>query len=204
MTDVECSTPCSTPKKKLKKNLTRFLQGPLALPFAALVGFLENTIILFAMEPVFLPAMASKGRDAWQVATALLIGNIIAGICMYALGMWAAAPLIEPIFSLFDATQSYRDITAQMELNGFWPLFIIGVTPVPFQIGAAAAGAAKFSFIIFLVAVTLSRAIRYYAEAGLIMVMGSKAQGYIERHQVEIFILGIGMFLGMACVYFLT
>ena len=204
MTYSNCIKTTPNPTLKLSKKLSRFLDGPYALPFAALIGFLENTLILFAMEPVYLPAMASKGRDAWQVATALLIGNLIAAFCMYALGMWAAEPLLEPLFASFDAAQSYHAITAEMETNGFWPLFIIGITPVPFQIGAAAAGAAGFSVLMFIIAVTTSRAIRYFAEAGFIMALGSRGQAFIEKHQLEIFLIGIGMFLGMGLIYFLN
>lgn len=187
----------------LRRRLSKFLEGPWAIPFAAVVGFLENSIILFAMEPLFLPAMASRGREAWKIAAALLFGNVLAGLAMYGLAMWAAEPIIEPIFAMFDATETYHSVTGELESQCFWPLFWIGVTPVPFQLGAAAAGAASCSILVFLAAITISRAIRYFAEAGIIMALGKRGERWIDRHQLEIFVLGLGIFIGMAVVYFL-
>lgn len=195
--------PTHRKQRALRSRLSKFLDGPYALPFAAFIGFLENSIILFAMEPLFLPAMASRGREAWKIAAALLFGNFLAGLAMYFLAMWAAGPIIEPAFAMFDATETYHDLTTKLQENCFWPLFMIGVTPIPFQLGAAAAGAAGCSLVVFLAAVTISRAIRYFTEAGIIMALGERGEQWIEQHELEIFVLGLGIFIGMALVYFL-
>lgn len=204
----QMSAPLNGLKRKAAPNpwrqrISEFLDSKWALPTSALIGFLENTIILFAMEPLFLPAMAARGREAWKIAAALLFGNVLAGIAMYFLGMWANDAILQPIFSYFDANASYDNMVASMAEDGFWPLFLVGVTPIPFQFGAAAAGAAGYSFLFFLLAVTISRSIRYFAEAGLIMVLGKRGEEWIERHELEIFILGIGIFVGMAVMFFL-
>lgn len=188
---------------RLRERVSEFLDSKWALPWCAFIGFLENSIILFAMEPLFLPAMASRGRGAWKVAAALLVGNVIAGVMMYCLGMWADEALLQPAFAMFEATGTYQNLTTELQADGFWPLFMVGITPIPFQLGAAAAGAASYSFIFFLLAVTLSRAIRYFTEAGIVMALGERGEKFIERHELEIFLLGIGIFAGMALVYFL-
>ena len=36
-------------QRALRTRLSKFLDGPYSLPFAAFIGFLENSIILFAM-----------------------------------------------------------------------------------------------------------------------------------------------------------
>lgn len=190
-------------KQKLRDRLSEFLESRYAIPLAALIGFLENTIILFAMEPLFLPAMASRGRGAWKIAAALLFGNVVAGVSVYFLALWAAGPLIEPLFALFDATESFHEMATELQNNCFVPLFMVGVTPIPFQLGAAAAGAAACNFLVFMVAITTSRAIRYFAEAFIIMAMGKRGEKFIQKHQLEIFILGIAIFIGMIAYYFL-
>ncbi|MAK60579.1 MAG: hypothetical protein CMK09_06345 [Ponticaulis sp.] len=190
-------------QRELRQKLSRFLDGPWALPFCALIGFLENTIILFAMEPLFLPAMAARGRKAWQIAAALLVGNVIAAFAMYALGMWAGSAIIEPAFASFNATETYHELIGKLNEDCFWPLFMVGITPIPFQLGAAAAGAAGCSLLVFAAAITISRAIRYFTEAGIIMALGERGEKWIEQHELEIFVLGIGIFIGMAVMFFL-
>ena len=203
MTDT---TSCANHTKHsgaLRAWLSRFLDGPYALPMLAFVGFLENTIIIFALEPIFLPAMASRGREAWKVAAALLVGNVIAGMAMYALGVWAADAFLESAMQNIGALDTYQNVTEQIANDGFWALFMVGVTPIPFQFGAAAAGAAGYSIIWFAIAVTISRAIRYFFEAGIIMAMGKRGQEWLECHELEIFLVGIGVFVGMVVMYFL-
>lgn len=188
-------------KHKLRARISEFLDSKFALPLLAVIGFLENSIIVFAMEPLFLPAMASRGRGAWKVAAALLIGNVIAGVAIYALGMWAAEAFLEGFLQNFGGFDTYQSLTNQLAEDGFWVLFMVGVTPIPFQFGAAAAGAAGFSPLLFILAVTISRAIRYFTEAGIIMALGKRGESWIERHELEIFLLGIGIFIGMGLVY---
>jgi len=183
-------------KAKLRKRLRAVTQSHYALPIAALIGFVENTIVLIAMEPLFLPMMASRGRGAWRIALALLIGNVAGGLAMYSLGMWLEGPVIEPFVESVGAVDTYADAQEQLKENGFVSLFLIGVTPFPFQIGAAAAVVVGYSLIWFVVAVTLSRAIRYGWMAALVMVLGERAEEWIEKHELEIFLLGIGIFLG--------
>lgn len=183
-------------KVKLRKRLRAITQSHHALPIAALIGFLENTIILLAMEPLFLPMMASRGRGAWKVALALLVGNVVGGLAMYGLGMWLAGPVIEPFVATVGAMDTYTDAQEQLKENGFTSLFLIGITPFPFQIGAAAAGVVGYGLVWFLIAVTVSRAIRYGWMAALIMVFGHRAEKWIEKHELEIFLLGIGIFAG--------
>lgn len=203
----QMSAPLSGLKQKVapnpwRKRISEFLDSRWALPVSAFIGFLENTIIFFAMEPLFLPAMAARGREAWKIAAALLFGNILAGIAMYFLGMWANEAVLQPLFAYFDASEAYQSTIDGMSEQGFWPLFWVGVTPVPFQFGAAAAGAAGYSFALFLLAVTISRAIRYFAEAGVIMALGKRGEDWLERHELEIFLLGLGVFVGMAVMVF--
>jgi membrane protein YqaA with SNARE-associated domain len=183
-------------KAKLRKRLRALTQSYHALPIAGLIGFLENTIIIVAMEPLFLPMMASRGRGAWKVALALLIGNVLGGLAMYTLGMWLEGPVIEPLVASMGAGETYADAQQQLRENGFMSLFLIGITPFPFQIGAAAAGVVGYGLVWFLLAVTVSRAIRYGWMAAVIMVFGHRAENWIEKHELEIFLLGIGVFAG--------
>lgn len=174
----------------LRETLKSWTQSRFALPVAGLLGFLENTIILFALEPLFLPLMASRGKGAWKVAAALLIGNILGGIVLYFVGLWAAETVIDPLVEWMGAAETYDETAANIEENGFLSLFLVGVTPLPYQVGAVAAGAVGFAFVPFLIATLISRGIRYFAEALLVMAIGHRAEEWINQYELEIFIGG--------------
>ena len=112
------------------------------------------------MEPVFIPMMVMKRKQAWLVALALLLGNVLGGLLIYWLGALLADDVIQPLISMFDAQQSYDETVRKLKEEGFTTLFMIGVTPFPFQVGVAAAGAAGFSVLLFIIAVAVSRSIR--------------------------------------------
>ncbi|MEM5517900.1 VTT domain-containing protein [Henriciella sp. AS95] len=185
----------------LRRAVSDWGEGPWALPLATLIGFIENTIIVVPMEPVFLPLMILKRKKAWLIAAALLLGNVLGGIVMYWLGAVFAEEAIRPLVSMLDAESSYSDIMEQLQNDGFATLFMIGVTPFPFQVGVAAAGAAGYPLLYFILAVALSRSIRYFALAALVMAIGQRAEDILEKHELELTILGGLLFVGFV-VYF--
>ena len=64
--------------------------------------------------------------------------------------------------------------------------------------GVAAAGAAGFSVLLFTVAVTASRSIRFLVIALLVMIVGQRAEDLLKKYDVEIFVGGLLLFAGFA------
>ncbi|MGB3626833.1 MAG: VTT domain-containing protein [Henriciella sp.] len=189
-------------KKSLRDRVSEWGEGPWALPLATAIGFVENTIIVVPMEPVFLPLMILKRKKAWLIAAALLLGNVLGGVVMYWLGAVFAEEAIQPLVSMLDAEGSYTEMMDKLQNDGFATLFMIGITPFPFQVGVAAAGAAGYPLLYFILAVALSRSIRYFALAGLVMAIGQRAEDMLEEHELELTVLGGVLFVGFV-VYFL-
>jgi membrane protein YqaA with SNARE-associated domain len=98
--------------------------------------------------------------------------------------------VITPFLEWIGAAETYEETAINIEENGFVALFLVGVTPLPFQVGAVAAGAVGMAVIPFLIAMTLSRAIRYFAESLLVMAIGHRAEDWLVKHELEIFIGG--------------
>jgi membrane protein YqaA with SNARE-associated domain len=110
--------------------------------------------------------------------------------------------MIQPIVNMFDANQSYEQTIKELKENGFTTLFMIGVTPFPFQVGVVAAGAAGFSVILFTIAVTFSRAIRFVLIAIFVMIIGSRAEDLLRKYELELMIGGVLLFIGSAIYLF--
>lgn len=189
-------------KSVLRRAVSDWGEGPWSLPLATLIGFIENTIIVVPMEPIFVPLMALNRKKVFAVAAALLLGNVLGGLVMYWLGAVFAEEAIRPIVSMLDAESSYQDVMDKLENDGFATLFMIGVTPFPFQVGTAAAGAAGYSIVLFTIAVTLSRSIRYFLLAGLVAVVGERAEELLEKHELELTIAGLLLFVGFVGYFF--
>jgi len=68
---------------------------------------------------------------------------------------------------------------------GLLTVFVPAVTPappLPLKVFVISAGALRTPFYRFLVVVTLARAIRFFGEAWLGLVLGKDAQGFLTRH----------------------
>lgn len=194
--------PAEPSPSSFRQRISSWAKGPWSYPVAGFIGFLEGSFIVVPMEPVFIPLMVLKRKKAWLIASLLLLGNVIGGLLMYWLGALLADDVIQPLVSMFDADQGYDDTVRKLREEGFATLFMIGVTPFPFQVGTAAAGAAGYSLPLFIAAVALSRSIRFFAIAFLVMLIGEKANHFLKKHDVELFIAGLIMFAAFAVYLF--
>ncbi len=187
----------------LRDRVADLSRSRFALPVSVLLGFLEGTFVIVAMEPLFIPLMAARAKRAWVIAACLLAGNVLAGLFMYAAGASFAGPELASLIPGNDSQESFDDLTLRMEGNGFLVLFAIGVTPFPFQVGTAAAGAFGYPIGLFVLAVALSRGLRYFGLSILVALIGVRARKWLEKHEFEIFLAGGVIFILLSVYVFL-
>jgi membrane protein YqaA with SNARE-associated domain len=65
---------------------------------------------------------------------------------------------------------------------GFWAVFLAGFTPLPYKVFTLASGVFAISFPVFILASTISRGLRFFAEATLVFFYGPPIQRFIDRH----------------------
>ena len=150
----------------------------------ALISFLENTVVFIAIEPFVIPLMAVHHARTFFIATALLTGSIAGAIAAYFFGYFLFDTVGGGLISWLGVGEAYEEALARISEHGFAALFIIGVTPVPFQLGTLAAGVTGYSMPLFLLSVCLARSLRYYALALVVKWLGKGAEAWIGRHKV--------------------
>ena len=187
----------------LRERISNTARSPWAYPVSVLLGFLEGTFIIVAMEPLFIPLMAVRVKKAWAIVASLLLGNVLGALFMYAAGALIAGSDLVPWLGGGDALATYEEMSRRLEAEGFFALFAIGVTPFPFQIGTAAAGAVDFPIWLFILAISLSRAIRYFGLALIVTLIGARARDWLEKHELEIFVGGLLIFVLFGLIVFL-
>ena len=164
----------------------KFLLGVLAV--------LESTIVPVTIELVAAPLMAVS-RQPYVIANIILIGTIVGALLGYALGFFMFEPIIKPLLERVGWMDEYQVFEKDILANGFWAVFLVGLTPIPFQIGTVGAGVVGYSLPLFIVAVTISRAIRYYALALLADILGRRARKFLNKYQSVILFGGIAVLL---------
>lgn len=190
MTDV--SAP-----RGFRQRIDAILHSRFMPAWLVVISFLENSVLLFPMEPLFIPVMAARRKQAFFLAGLLTLGCVLGAAATYLAAAWLFDALVEPLMYATHVYGEYQAVQDDIRDNGFWAMFLIGITPVPFQLGTVAAGVAGMPFGEFVLAVALSRGLRYNAEAALVYVIGGKAEAFIEKYEVEIAVGCVLLFVGL-------
>ena len=166
------------------------------MPFWLVVlSFFENTILLVPVEPLYIPAMAMRRRWAMIYAALLTLGCVLGALATDWVAAAAFEPLVQPAMHAGGIMDNFEAVREDIKERGFWALFIVGVSPIPFQLGTVAAGVVGVPLPEFIAAITLSRALRYFALAGLVYAVGWQAQDLIKRYESELIIGSLVLFV---------
>lgn len=146
-------------------------------------SFAESTVVPVPLEAVLIPAMQANRGRLWRLAGAALLGCIVGALVGYGIGYWVFGTIGDELVATFGDPEQYQNALLQLRRDGFWFVFSVGVTPIPFQIAMLAAGTAHYSLTGYLVATLLSRGIRYFGIAVLVWKFGDRAQAMVLRHR---------------------
>jgi len=168
--------------KSAQKWLQRLLESPHALVILFFMSALEATLIPIPLELVLIPFMILERERIWSIASVALAGCLFGAVCGYYIGYILFDTAGQWFINYLNLQDYYQEFKTTLENDGFIAIFLVGVTPVPFQTAMLAAGATAFSLPLFLLASGLSRGIRYYGLAVLALWLGPYAQEWWQKN----------------------
>ncbi|SME99925.1 hypothetical protein SAMN06296036_10354 [Pseudobacteriovorax antillogorgiicola] len=131
------------------------------------------------------------------MAGMLTLGSVLGGIAAYGLAYSMFEPILEPILKYFELLKEFEGIKADLEDQCYWSLFLVGVTPVPFQLGTLSAGLIGMRLDGFIAVIAISRGIRYFGLAALVRVFGSRLEKILDRYETPLMIGFLLIFVGL-------
>lgn len=156
-----------------QRRLNALAAGRKGLTGIAGASFLETTIVPIPIELLITPVMAASRRRGFMVATVTLIGSVVGAIGLYFLAWALFDDLAQPLIDMMGGQNEFDALQGKFEEGGFWFVFLVSFMPVPMQIAALAAGAASYPIWLFLIAITISRGLRYYGLWVLVLAFGA-------------------------------
>ncbi|OOV87107.1 YqaA family protein [Oceanospirillum linum] len=172
----------------MKKHLINYFNGiadqKWLYPALFVFSFLESIIIPIPLELVLVPLMLqASSRRIWLLAGIALLG-FLAGAT---LGYFSAIHLLDQLeprlLQSQESQQYYQAALTEMQENGFWYLLTVGITPLPTQIAMLAAGSTAFPFGLFLLAMLVTRSIRYFSIAWVMSLWGKPGYRWLKSHK---------------------
>lgn len=152
----------------------------------AVASFLESLILPIPLETLLIPLMQARRDKLIAIAMAALIGCLVGATLGYTIGLFIFESVGNHLIAWLWTMEQYHQVEQQMQLNGFWFVLSVGITPVPFQLAMLAAGAMSYAFLLFLLATLLARGLRYFGLAILVWKFGDAAQSLFQRHKVSV------------------
>lgn len=159
------------------------------LSSVTIASFLESIIIPIPLEAILVPLMQTRRDQIWLIALMATLGCLIGALCGYTAGYYLFDAAGDWIISTFSNLEQFEIIKQKMQSQGFWFVITLGIVPVPFQIAMLAAGATKYSLLLFLLAAAISRAVRYFGLAIVVYYAGDKAERVIHKHKTKSIIM---------------
>ena len=171
--------------KKLKQKTRQFVDSKHMLRSITIASFLESTIVPIPLEAVLVPLMQARREKLWLIALMATVGCIIGAVFGYALGYYLFDVVGDWVINTFSNPEQFEQVKQKMQGQGFWFVLSLGIIPIPFPIAMLAAGATKFSLVLFLLATVIARSIRYFGLALVVYYAGNHAERIIQKHKTK-------------------
>ena len=168
----------------VRGKVTRLLNTASDRRSLLLGSFLESTIIPVPLELIVGPLMIRRDANAFVIAFWILLGCTLGALLFYGLGAALFDPVVKPILESLGQFNGAEEIKNQIgEEGAFWTVFLISFSPAPLQLATLGAGIAQANILTFLLAIILSRGIRYFGFAAIMHFAGRPALSWIRRRQ---------------------
>ena len=148
-----------------------------------LASVLESTVVPVPIEALLLPVMLARRDKLWTIALAATVGCVIGSLFGYAFGYFLFELTEDWIVGTLATQQQLDSAIVEMQEQGFLFVLSLGIVTVPLQIAMVAAGATGFSLLLYILAVTISRVIRYYGIAIIVYYAGNHAERLIREYK---------------------
>ncbi len=180
------ATPKTDNEDTVRGKVTRLLNTASDRRSLTLGSFLESTVVPVPLEPIVAPLMVRRDANAFIIAFWILVGCTLGALLFYGLGALLFDPVVKPILDSIGQSEGAEAVKEQIGEEGvFWTVFVISFSPAPLQLATLGAGIAQANIVTFLLAIILSRGLRYFGFAAIMHFAGRPALRWIRRRRQQ-------------------
>jgi membrane protein YqaA with SNARE-associated domain len=167
----------------------------------AAVSFAESSFFPIPPDVVLVPVVLANRDRAYWIAFVCTVASVLGGIVGYFIGYALLETVGAWLIRLYGMDEGIQAFQQTFQEHGAWIILAKGLTPIPFKLITIASGVAQFSFALFVITATVTRAFRFFLIAFLLKKFGEPVQEFIERRLNLIgFAVLIALIAGFAAV----
>lgn len=146
------------------------------------IAFIESSVFLIPPDVLLIPmTLAKPSRWIWY-ATVTTAGSVLGGIAGYFIGWGLWESIGKAVIQFYHLENEMALLAQRYETHAFLTVFAAAFTPIPYKVITVSAGLFRISFIPFVIASLVGRAMRFFLVAALIGFFGEPVKRIIERY----------------------
>ncbi|WP_417656606.1 YqaA family protein [Pseudidiomarina aestuarii] len=171
-----------THDKRANRWLARLAESNHVLWLIFTLSLLESIIVPIPLELILIPLLLSQQHRLWAISTATLAGCLVGATIGYFVGFWFFDDVGQWLLQILGYEDAFASFSERFQEQGFGLLLLVGITPIPFQVGMLSAGSTGYPYGLFITAAIIARGIRYYGLALLVYWFGDKMLDVWQRY----------------------
>ncbi|CAB0150034.1 hypothetical protein PSI9734_00606 [Pseudidiomarina piscicola] len=178
--------------------LARLLDSKSLLWMVFVLSFLESILLPVPLELVLIPLLLHRRERWFAIATATLAGCLVGATLGYFVGVYFFETAGQWLLQWTGFSAEFASFQETFNEQAFATLMLVGITPIPFQVGMLTAGSTGYPYVLFLLASLLARGLRYYGLALLVYWLGERVLNWWQQHSKS---LGWGVLIAGIAIY---
>ena len=143
-----------------------------------LLSFIEASFFPVPIETLLFILVLANPESALFYAFIATVGSTLGGIGGYYIGYVGEMTVLEKMFKREKIDKAHQ----LFNKYGWWAVFIGGFTPLPYKLFTIASGVFYIDLKKFISASVISRGLRFFAEAILLMLYGQIIIDFLNKH----------------------
>jgi membrane protein YqaA with SNARE-associated domain len=170
-----------------------------AMPALAVVSFAESSFFPIPVDVMVIPMVQAEPKKWWKIAGVAAFFSVLGGIFGYMIGLMFYETIAQPLLEALGKTEYMTRFRDSINENGALWVFGAGLTPFPYKVITIMSGAVPVPFGVFLGASIVARMMRFFAVAGIVRLLGERAEKFMKDHFGLFTVL---CFVGLAVLWF--
>lgn len=167
--------------RKIYAHSQEWAKSPNCMRDLTLLSIISCTIIPIPVEAFLIAIISATPKRWFRVVLAITLGSILGALVCYLLGRLLLGQAVY-LLQYVTPTDNWDEVKNSVSKEGMLYLAIASFTPGLFRVGMVAAGVIGYNIILFVIAVTFGRIIRFSLEAALLRIFGDKLRLFLEKY----------------------
>ena len=184
--------------RKMYDWVLHWAETPYGAPALFILAFAESSFFPIPPDVLLIALAVSVRKKAFKFATICSVGSVFGGLFGYFIGstLWySSSGEFSPFAMLFFdyipgfTNEIFMQVKQMYDENAFFVVFSAGFTPIPYKIITITAGVTKINLPMFIIASTISRALRFFLVSAIIYKFGEPITAWIDKYFNKLAIL---------------